>query len=220
LRILALDTCLDACSVAVCDGPATRAAHSEAMVRGHQERLAPMAAEVMARAQWDFATLERIAVTVGPGSFTGLRVGLAFAKGLALALGVPCIGVGVMAALAESVADNGFVAVCIDARRGQLYLQAFSDGRAIMAPDALDPDLAAARLAELWPGRPGVLVGSGAALVAPVLPGVTLDAMTAPRPEAIARLGLAAQPPFAPPRPLYLRAPDAKLPGGLSPSCA
>jgi len=217
MRILALDTCLEACSVAVLDDEAVLVARSEAMARGHQERLAPMTAEVMDQAGLAFGDLQRIAVTVGPGSFTGLRVGLAFAKGLALALDIPCIGVGLLAALAASVSEAGFVAACVDARRGQLYLQAFSDGRPIMAPDALSPEIAAARLAELWPGRPGLLIGSGARFVASVLPGVTLLERDAPDPVAIARLGQASRAPFPPPRPLYLRAPDAKLPGGISP---
>ncbi|MDP3173606.1 MAG: tRNA (adenosine(37)-N6)-threonylcarbamoyltransferase complex dimerization subunit type 1 TsaB, partial [Phenylobacterium sp.] len=86
--VLGLDTCLDACSVAVRDGARILAASSEAMARGHQERLAPLAAEVMAAAGLRFDQLGRVGVTVGPGSFTGLRVGLAFAKGLAAALDI------------------------------------------------------------------------------------------------------------------------------------
>jgi tRNA threonylcarbamoyladenosine biosynthesis protein TsaB len=216
--ILALDTCLEACSVAVCDGDRVLAVRTEVMSRGHQERLAPMVAEAMADAGLAFAGLQRIAVTVGPGSFTGLRVGLAFGKAAALALGVPCVGVGVLEALAASVGPSGFVAACVDARRGQFYLQAFSDGRPIMAPDALEPEVAAARLAELWPGRPGVIVGSGAAMMAPILAEVSISDRLAPDPVAVARLGASARPPFAPPRPLYLRAPDAKLPGGTLPA--
>ena len=216
--ILALDTCLEACSVAVCDGDTVLAARTEAMSRGHQERLAPMVAEAMAAAGRPFADLRRVAVTVGPGSFTGLRVGLAFGKAAALALGVPCVGVGVLEALAASVGRSGFVAACVDARRGQLYLQVFADGHPIMAPDALEPEVAAARLVELWPGRPGMIVGSGAAMMAPILAGVSVCDRLVPDPVAVARLGAAARPPLPPPRPLYLRAPDAKLPGGAVPA--
>ena len=212
MKLIAIDTCLDACQVAVVRPGVSAVVRAEAMARGHQERLATLAAEAMVAAGLAFAELERVAVTVGPGSFTGLRVGLAFAKGLALALDIPCVGIGVLEALAASVDHRGFVAACVDAKRGQVYLQAFSDGRAIMAPDALDPDLAAARLAELWPGPPGVLVGSGARELAPVLPGVGVIDLAAPSAEAVARLGLAAREPIPPPRPLYLRAPDAKLP--------
>jgi tRNA threonylcarbamoyladenosine biosynthesis protein TsaB len=214
--ILALDTCLDACSAAISRDGEPIAAASEPMVRGHQERLAPMVETLMARAGIGFSALDRIAVTVGPGSFTGLRVGLAFAKAMALALDIDCVGVGVLEALAASASEQGFVAACVDARRGQLYLQAFSDGRPIMAPDALEPELAAARLAELWTGPPGLIVGSGAASVAAVLGGAEISPLEAPDPQVIARIAARVRAPIPPPRPLYLRAPDAKSPGGLA----
>jgi tRNA threonylcarbamoyladenosine biosynthesis protein TsaB len=86
----------------VLDGDAVRAARSEPMTRGHQERIAVLAREVMAEAGMKFVDLTRIAVTVGPGSFTGLRVGLSFAKGLATALSIPCVGVNTLEALAAS----------------------------------------------------------------------------------------------------------------------
>jgi tRNA threonylcarbamoyladenosine biosynthesis protein TsaB len=209
--ILALDTCLDACSVAAWADGRTLAVRSEPMARGHQERLAPMAAEVLADAGLAPADLDRIGVTVGPGSFTGLRVGLAFAKGLALALDRPCIGVGTLEALALG-AGEGFVAAAVDARRERLYLQAFDAGRPVMAPDILDIPVAAARLAELWNGGPARLVGSGAPLVAAVLPGAEIDPLAVPDSAVIARLA-AARTPGPPPRPLYLRAPDAKVAG-------
>jgi tRNA threonylcarbamoyladenosine biosynthesis protein TsaB len=218
VKVLALDTCLDACSAAVCEDGVAIAVLSEPMSRGHQERLAPMVAEVMAQADVAFDALGLIAVTVGPGSFTGLRVGLAFAKGLALALGVPCVGVGTLEALAASASEakfgKAFVAAAVDARRGQIYLQAFIDGRAAMAPDALQPEIAAARLAELWPGGPATLVGSGSGLVAGVLPSATISDCLAPNPVAVARAALRLKSPYPPPKPLYLRAPDARLPGG------
>ena len=214
--LLALDTCLGACSVAVCEDGRALAAASEAMSRGHQERLAPMAREVMAEASLEFARLDRIAVTVGPGSFTGLRVGLAFAKGLALALDRPCIGVSTLEALGRGVprpnlvARPGFVAACIDAHRGQVYLQVFADGQAVMAPDVLPVETASARLAELYAGGPAALVGSGAPLLQPALPAAAIEPDALPDAIAIAALARAARPPFAPPRPLYLRAPDAR----------
>ena len=161
-----------------------------------------------------FKDLDRIAVTVGPGSFTGLRVGLAFAKGLALALDIPCVGVGTLEALAETVAgEAGLTCACIDAHRGQVYLQAFIDGHAAMAPDVLPVHTAAARLAELWPGGPATLIGSGAPLLAGVISAARIEPDRLPDPVAIARLAERVRSPAAP-RPLYLRAPDAKLPGG------
>lgn len=206
--VLGLDTCLSSCSVAVVDVERVLASAREVMARGHQERLAPMAREVMAQAGLPFDRLERIAVTVGPGSFTGLRVGIAFAKGLALALDLPAVGIGTLEALAAE--EGGLVFPAIDARRGQLYLQAFEDGRALMAPDALTAETAAARVAELSQGRPFTLVGSGAALLADLMPGARLIPAEGADARQVARLAARRTP--APLKPLYLRAPDAKLP--------
>jgi tRNA threonylcarbamoyladenosine biosynthesis protein TsaB len=211
LNILALDTCVDACSVAVWADGRALAAISEPMQRGHQERLAPMVVEALAAAGLNPSQIDRIAVTTGPGSVTGLRVGLAFAKGLALALDRPCVGIGALEALALSAGD-GFVAACLDARRGRVYLQVFIDGRAVMAPDVLDTEVAAARIAELWTGGPARLVGSGAPLIAQVLPGASVEALATPDAGVLARLAATREAGPAP-RPLYLRAPDARIPG-------
>src|ERR1700759_3780931 len=205
MLILGLDTCLSTCSVAVLDGERVLASAREVMARGHQERLAPMARDVMAQAGLSFDRLDRIAATVGPGSFTGLRVGVAFAKGLALALDKPTVGIGTLEALAAE--GRGLVFPAIDARRGQLYLQAFEDGRALMAPDAVTAEVAAARIAELSQGRPFSLVGSGAALLADFAPSATRVGAGGADPRHVARLARGRAP--GPLKPLYLRAPDA-----------
>jgi tRNA threonylcarbamoyladenosine biosynthesis protein TsaB len=210
--VLSLDTSLGACSAAVTRDGETLAALSEPMPRGHQERLATLVQETMLAAGLGFAALDRVGVTVGPGSFTGLRVGLAFAKGLGLALSKPCIGVGTLEALAASVPGAGLTGAVIDAKRGQVYLQMFDGSASLMAPDSLPLEIAAARLAELWRGGPLRLVGPGAGLLAEAAPQIAVIDRAAPDPAAIARL--AALRPIAPARPLYLRAPDAKLPGG------
>jgi len=210
--ILAIDTCLAASSVAVLDGDTVRAARSEPMTRGHQERIAVLAREVAAEAGVKFAELTRIAVTVGPGSFTGLRVGLSFAKGLATALSIPCVGINTLEALAASVNGPGLVAGVLDAKMGQVYLQAFDGGQALTAPDALEVGAAAARLAELWSGGPATLVGSGAPLIAEALPGATVLTPAYADPVAVARLAAARPDPDQPARPLYLRAPYAVAP--------
>src|SRR5580698_179778 len=169
--VLGLDTALGACSAAVTRDGEVLAHVSEPMLRGHQERLAPLVQELMATAGLPFAALDRVGVTVGPGSFTGLRVGLAFAKGLGLALGKPCVGVGTLEALAASHPGPGLAAAVIDAKRGQVYLQVFQDGKPVMAPDVLPVEIAAARLAEFWAGGLARLVGPGAALLDGVLTG-------------------------------------------------
>ena len=210
--ILALDTCLGASSVALLDGDRVLAARSEPMTRGHQERIGMLAREVALEAGVRFTDLTRVAVTVGPGSFTGLRVGLAFAKGLATALSIPCVGVNTLEALAASVPGAGFVAAVLDARMSQVYLQVFDGGVALMAPDALDLGSAAARLAELHGGQAVTLVGSGAPLLAETFPKATIPTPVSPDPVAVARLAAARPAPTHSPRPLYLRPPYATLP--------
>ena len=206
--ILALDTCLGACSAALIHEDRVLAASSELMERGHQERLAPLVAEIMESAVVPFDAVERIAVTTGPGSFTGLRVGIAFAKGLGLALEKPVVGVGTLHALAASAEEATLTAGVVDARREQVYLQPFRNGAALADPEALSAADAAARLAAF--GGPWRLIGSGGPLLAPLLEGAALDATPAPDPVVIAQLGAIAASGSA--CPMYLRAPDAKLP--------
>lgn len=212
--VLGLDTCLNACSVAVTEGARVLAAAREPMTRGHQERIATLARDVAGAAGVDFAALERIGVTVGPGSFTGLRVGLAFAKGLAAALGVPAVGVGVLEALAAESQD-GLTIAAVDARRDQVYLQAFRDGLALGPPEAVGLHDAREHVAALTVGGAATLIGSGAPLLQSAAPGAQLILADGADPAIVARL--AASRPLAPPTPLYLRAPDARLPGGRSP---
>ena len=116
MRVLAIDTALEACSVALLDtGQPDRAVHeSLAMTRGHAEALMPMIARVFERASLDAGQLDRIAVTVGPGSFTGLRVGIAAARGIALASGKPAIGLTTLAAYAAPLIDAGYDVLAFD----------------------------------------------------------------------------------------------------------
>jgi tRNA threonylcarbamoyladenosine biosynthesis protein TsaB len=207
--VLGLDTCLNACSAAVLDGERVLAVASESMARGHQERLAPLVREVMAAAGLRFPDLDRIGVTVGPGSFTGLRVGLAFAKGLAAALDRPLAGVGVLEALAAQ-APQGLTLAVLDARRDQVYLQPFRDGAPLAPPEALALDVAAARVAALIGGGQATLIGSGAALLGAAVPGGRMLAAEGADPVLVARLAAARAPGSV--APLYLRAPDARLP--------
>ncbi len=205
MRVLAIDTCLNACSVALIEGERVAAAVSEPMVRGHQERLGAMVREAAGQAGMTFAGLDCIGVTVGPGSFTGLRVGLAFAKGLAAALDISCVGVGALQALAGG--REGVAVAAVDARRGQVYVQAFEDGRPLMEPAALRAEDAIAEIRKL--GEPTALLGSGAPQLAEAFPHAHLAPNAVPDPVIVARLAAISD---APPAPLYLRAPDAVLP--------
>ena len=208
--VLALDTALDACSVAVTADGVALAVRSEPMVRGHQERLASMVAEAMAEAGLHFKALDRIVVTVGPGSFTGLRVGLAFAKAMALALEIPCLGIGTLEALAASApADSPLVVAALDARRGQLYLQAFRRDIALAPPEACTIEAAQALLAAWGANHETVRVGSGSGLLLEADKDVA-QTLIAIDPLSVARLGASLTMAERPPHPLYLRAPDAR----------
>src|SRR5579872_2715832 len=140
MRLLAIDTALEACSAAVLDTGrgAIVSRETQAMQRGHAEALMPMIARVMRSADLAFSALDRIAVTTGPGSFTGLRVGIAAARGLALAAGKPAVGLSTLAAYAAPyiAADDTLpVVAAIDARHDHVYLQVFGPGgRTLVAP--------------------------------------------------------------------------------------
>lgn len=212
-----VDTALGLCSAGVFEVDAGAGGgvarplglRSDVMARGHQERLAGMARDAVAEAG-GFAGIDRIGVTVGPGSFTGLRVGLAFAQGLGAALGRPVVGVSTLDALAASVDGGRPTAALIDARRGQVYARFWRDGVAQGPAEALSIEAVKARVLALGPDVR--LVGSGAGLAAEDAAATGLDG---PAPEALARLTAAADPAESPPRPLYLRAPDATPPSRL-----
>jgi tRNA threonylcarbamoyladenosine biosynthesis protein TsaB len=222
MNVLAFDTCLGSVSVAVRWRSAggewlTRHAH-ETRERGHAERLMPMMAAVMQEAELAFSDIDRIAVTVGPGSFTGVRVGVAAARGLALASGIAAVGATSLAVMADQ-ADEQLgearggrpLAVAIDARRGSVYLQIFTDAGDAVAPPLL---LAADDAANSIGQRPVIIVGSGAELVAGAVQaagGQAEAALALLQPDARSLILLAADlAPAHPLRPLYLRLPDVK----------
>lgn len=222
--ILALDCSAAACSVALWHDSAVVAHRFEVMTRGQAEALMPMVEAVMGLAALRYAELDLVAATVGPGSFTGLRIGLAAARGIALAAGIPVIGVTSFAAVAESVPPavqaGRHLAVAIDDRRGGIYWQEFDEGRQPVAdPAAVDGDQLPALLSA-WPEVPGLLVvGDGAAVLARAVgTGLPLHvelALGAEPPDAVfvARLAARLQAEAAtglPPVPLYLRAAEAR----------
>lgn len=227
MLILAFDTAQGALSAAIRDGDGELASFFEPRTRGHAEALMPLLETLLAEAALGFSDLDALAVTVGPGTFTGLRVGLSAARGLALALGLPLVGVTTLESIAEPVgaAPDETVIASFDAKRNEVYLQVFSSALIpITEPLLVDLGDVAAHLPE---GRL-VLVGTGSALLVEILAGRAADLRIAearPQPEAaaIARIAmkrLAAEGRGAfrqAPQPLYIRAPDAKLPGGRDP---
>ena len=214
MKMLVIDTALGACTAAVFDGDVRLAERSEPMTKGHQERIAGLVRDVVAEAGVGFEALDRIGVTTGPGSFTGLRVGLAFAQGLGAALDRPVVGISTLDVLAASLDDaTGAVAAVIDARRGQVYARLFRDGAPVSAAEALSIETAVERLST---GGPWRLAGSGAPVLLEQAPALgEAFPLLAPTPAAIARLAIAADPETAPPSPQYLRAPDATPPTRL-----
>ena len=216
MLVLAIDTALAACSVAVLDTEASglRAVESLPMQRGHAEALMPMVARVMDAAKLDFAGLDRIAVTTGPGSFTGLRVGIAAARGIALAAGKPAVGISTLAAYAApqiAQRDSIPVVAAIDARHNHVYLQVFGTGARTLVSARIAPMREAVRAAALGPVR---VVGSAAKEIAANWPPGShppslVDPQPAPDIGWVARLGAAAVE-TAPPKPFYLRAPEAQ----------
>ena len=215
--LLAVDTALGACSVALLDGDEIRAHIFEPMDRGHAERLAPMVDEAMKSAGVAFAALDRLAVTTGPGTFTGQRVGLAFMRGLRLGLRIPLIGVTTLEAIATAaMAQTGQTraAAIHDARREEAYLL-LKDGDAIVQPPVVMPFADA--VARIQAFGPCTLAGTGAAQARETLGGeFPLSQIRQPDALWVARLARALPAPDHAPGPLYLRAPDAKLPGGRS----
>lgn len=215
MRVLVIDTALEVCAAGVFEESSVGvwsclSSVVEPMARGHQERIGPLVRDVVS-GSGGFDTLDRIGVTVGPGSFTGLRVGLAFALGLGAALDRPVVGLSTLDGLAASVEPAGRVVAAIDARRGQVYLRGFLDGAPDGEPAPMDIEVAREGLASL--SGPVRVVGSGGPLIAP--DGASLVDLQSADLEALARLTAAADPAESPARPLYLRAPDATPPTRL-----
>lgn len=222
MRVLAIDTALAAASACVMDGCETTPIAGETLLmeRGHAEALLPLLERVMARVESGFASLDRAAVTVGPGSFTGIRVGLAAARAIGLACEVPVVGVSVLAALAAPLLTGDapeVVVAAVDARHGNVYFQAFApDGTTLVQACLKSAAEAIEAVTQHTPQRSFKVTGPGARAVAAAaaLAGVTADvvgALVAPEIAYVAMLGASADPATAPPRPLYLKPPDARV---------
>lgn len=222
--VLAFDCAGSSCSAAILAGETLLAERFEARRRGQAERLVPLLQECLAEAGLAWVDLGRLAVTRGPGSFTGVRVGLATARALALASGLPLLAVDgfrLYAAMAtRSLPDaerrDRTLVVAIDARRADLFLQCFdAQGQPLEEPQSLLPEQAAARL----PGGPLLLAGDGVEQLLPALSDRdcrVVDGSGAADSVALARLAASLPLPPAgspPPTPLYLRPPDVSLPG-------
>lgn len=213
--ILALDTAGVDCAAAVFDsGSDTMLGEASEMIgKGHAEHLMGIVDRALSQAGKKLAMVERIAVTIGPGSFTGIRVGVAAARGFALALNVPTVGITTletMAAAQRLKTPSRAVLAAMDAKRDEIYLQSFSaEGEPLDEPRAV-PTAEAIAFASSFDGE---ITGSAAPLLRPELTGDHANAFPI---SIVARLGAAADPSSGKPKPLYLRGPDAKPQAGFA----
>ncbi|PRX04346.1 UNVERIFIED_ORG: tRNA threonylcarbamoyl adenosine modification protein YeaZ [Martelella mediterranea] len=213
MLILALDTAQADCAACLFDSEsgAVLSRNVETIGKGHAERLMAVIDTTLQDAGKAPAGFDRVAVNIGPGSFTGIRVGVSAARAFALATKAECVGVSALAAIAfqaQALAGGHAVLATIDARRGEAYAQIFAaDGKALTAPAAY----AYEALDGLMRDYQAVAFGSGA-----VAAGLETGADVVQADiESIARLGVEALP-GAPVSPLYLRAPDAKPQSGFA----
>ena len=200
MRILALDSTGPYCTAAICDTAKVLAYKTEKIDRGHAERLAPMVDEVLGQAGLRPADIDRLAVCTGPGSFTGTRVALAFAKGFALPRKLPVIGMSSLAILAAHYDPEGDknIVTSVDVRRKQICWAAVFKGKIIRGPITQDTETARKAIAKLSPDN------------------IIEDGVVDTR--VLAWLCAHLSPDDYPADPLYSRGPDAKLPGGITPT--
>ncbi len=209
--ILGIDTAMAACSVAVIDTAVAKplASAFEPMDRGHAEALAPMVDKVMREAGVAYLAIDRVAVTMGPGTFTGVRIGLAMARGLGLALGIPVIGIDTLSAIAANDTSGLPLLVVSNARNAEVYAASFDGSRRLIAQPCVIADGHALKL--LPPS--GLLLGSGAqkVLTSSTRTDIRISSASGlPDAKQFVHLATQGPAPASMPAPLYLRAPDAK----------
>jgi len=216
MKLLAVDTALGACSCAIVDDARILAHRFEIMDRGHAERLAPMVDEAMHESGLTFSDLERLAVTTGPGTFTGQRVGLAFARGLRVALKLPLTGITTLEAMATAaIAETGatYAAALHDAKRDEVYFELLHEDQTLI-PAAIAPfEKALAMISNATQNAELAFAGTAAEAAVMAYKGEALLTQIR-QPDAlwVARIALTRPTTMDTPNPLYLRPPDAKLP--------
>ena len=228
--ILAIDTATNACSAAISVDDTILASCYQEMIRGHAEHLVPMVRTIAEEADCALKTIDLVAVTIGPGAFTGLRVGLAAARGFALSAGVPCLGVTTLEVIAAAIVNiSSSLMVVLNSKRDDVYCQIFDpDGNARTKPAIVMPT----QLSEIARGHisgnsPLVLAGNAASDASEhlVRAGIQTEIFPYQYPEASILAKLAASrwsqgDPVVRPAPMYLRSADALLPvlgGSLRP---
>lgn len=224
MRILALDTATVGCSVALWQDGEILARRAREMARGQSEALVPMIQTVLADAGVTALGVHLIAVTRGPGAFTGLRIGLSTARAMALAAGIPCLGVDTTDVVARGVDARqmtGQLLVALDTKRADFYVQKFSsDQKPFGPPQALPPEALVEFVSDTSDGGPLLVAGDAAGGAAQILsdagvPVLVADGPSLPDASHLAEIAAERWQPgqvLTPPQPLYLRPPDAKVP--------
>jgi tRNA threonylcarbamoyladenosine biosynthesis protein TsaB len=216
VRVLAIETSTSLAGAALVERGRLVLARAHARPQQSAEQLLPLIAELLAEVGWQRRDLERIGVSVGPGSFTGLRVGIACAQGLALGLGVPLLGVTSLRAMARAVPETlaGTRVSLLDARRNEVFAAAHAPGpgcHQLLAPVALPRAQAASALVGQLPG-PLVWIGSGVALLGKE-PSLSSPETDEPSAHAVGLLAEELDPADCPAGPVYVRDAGATLPG-------
>ncbi len=214
--VLAIDTAGADCAAAVYDSERgiVLAERTETIGKGHAERLMSLIDAVMSESGQPFASIGQVAVVIGPGSFTGIRVGVAAARGLALALGVNAVGVSTLAVIAAAAresrddADDRPVVAAMDAKRNEIYLQAFAPSGAPLCPATVASVEEASDMAAAYPDAE--LAGSGSRLLAERAQATGADRFPI---RLVAILGASST---EQPKPLYLRGPDVRPQEGFA----
>ena len=222
MKILAIETATGSCSVAVRDKGITVAQDFEPMERGQSEALIPMVLRVVAKANVTLDGFDLIAATRGPGAFTGLRIGLPAARGLALASGIRCCGITTTQTIAEGArqtegSDRSYI-VAVDSKRSDIYIQTFDpQGRDLSEAQAVAVEAVRDHIEMLAIPGPVSVVGDAAERVLSMLPDTYLRSSASDLPDAqyvaaVADRLVASGQELPEPSPLYLRPPDAALP--------
>ena len=208
MKILAIDSTHGTCSAAFFNGEKVVSEIVEEMERGQAERLIPMIQKVLATADVGFENIDSVAVTTGPGSFTGVRVGLAAANGIALSANLPMIGVSVLDVLAwkthRQFPEIKKLCLVLETKRDDYYVQYFEDGKSLTSPEVLPAKVIAEK-------KDFIFVGNAVGRLAEEIGSVSvLDVdMPSARDVALFSVGLKAQKKY--PEPLYLREAEVTL---------
>jgi tRNA threonylcarbamoyladenosine biosynthesis protein TsaB len=218
VRVLAIETSGPRGSVALLEGDALVVGLEHDQPNAHAERILPMVEQALATAGFDKGSLERVAVGIGPGSFTGLRVGIALAEGLALGLDRPLVGVASLRAMAASApaTESRIRIPVLDAGRAEVFVAAYAaDGKEMLAPCAIPIAEAYARLGALF-AEP-LFVGGFAKAIAPQAERLEGPDFDFPQARWVGRVAAGLDPEASPADPIYVRGAGATLPN-LPPS--